>query len=249
MPTPPPYRDVTVGRLLSLLADALPGREALVYSHAGRAMDVSRAGRRGAAHRARADRPRREAWRPRRGVGDQRARVDRPAVRAGEDRRDSRHRQHRAARARDRIPAAAERDVHARHHRAASAASTISTSCARSARSATDACAARGDSLPHLARVFFIGDDCPPISRRTTTCAHAADAMPDDAARRLRERRRPGRRDQHAVHVGHDGFPEGRDALEPQHRQQRLSARHRGSASRPTIGCACACRSSTASAA
>jgi len=35
MPAPPPYRDVTVGRLLSLLADALPGREALVYSHAG----------------------------------------------------------------------------------------------------------------------------------------------------------------------------------------------------------------------
>src|SRR6476469_635192 len=34
-PTPPPYRDVTVGRLLTLLADALPGREALVYSHAG----------------------------------------------------------------------------------------------------------------------------------------------------------------------------------------------------------------------
>jgi fatty-acyl-CoA synthase len=35
MATPPPYRDVTVGQLLTLLADALPGREALVYSHAG----------------------------------------------------------------------------------------------------------------------------------------------------------------------------------------------------------------------
>ena len=31
----PPYRDVSVGRLLTLLADALPGREALVYSHKG----------------------------------------------------------------------------------------------------------------------------------------------------------------------------------------------------------------------
>src|SRR5687767_14692004 len=31
----PPYRDVTVGDLLTHLADALPGREALVYSHAG----------------------------------------------------------------------------------------------------------------------------------------------------------------------------------------------------------------------
>src|SRR5215211_4877301 len=34
-PLSPPYRDVSVGRLLTLLADALPGREALVYSHAG----------------------------------------------------------------------------------------------------------------------------------------------------------------------------------------------------------------------
>jgi fatty-acyl-CoA synthase len=31
----PPFRDVTVGRLLTLLAEAQPDREALVYSHAG----------------------------------------------------------------------------------------------------------------------------------------------------------------------------------------------------------------------
>ncbi len=31
----PPFRDVTVGSLLTHLAEALPGREALVYSHAG----------------------------------------------------------------------------------------------------------------------------------------------------------------------------------------------------------------------
>ena len=31
----PPFRDVTVGSLLRLLAQALPDREALVYSHAG----------------------------------------------------------------------------------------------------------------------------------------------------------------------------------------------------------------------
>ena len=30
-----PYRDITVGALLTRLADDLPGREALVYSHAG----------------------------------------------------------------------------------------------------------------------------------------------------------------------------------------------------------------------
>jgi fatty-acyl-CoA synthase len=31
----PPFRDVTVGNLLTRLADALPGREALVYTHSG----------------------------------------------------------------------------------------------------------------------------------------------------------------------------------------------------------------------
>jgi len=35
MAPPPPYRDVTVGHLLTRLADALPDREALVYSHLG----------------------------------------------------------------------------------------------------------------------------------------------------------------------------------------------------------------------
>jgi fatty-acyl-CoA synthase len=34
--TGPPYRDVTVGALLTQLASALPGREALVYTHLGR---------------------------------------------------------------------------------------------------------------------------------------------------------------------------------------------------------------------
>ena len=31
----PPYRDVTVGQLLTSLANALPQHEALVYSHRG----------------------------------------------------------------------------------------------------------------------------------------------------------------------------------------------------------------------
>ena len=35
MPTPPPFRDVTVGGLLTRLAEALPDHEALVYTHAG----------------------------------------------------------------------------------------------------------------------------------------------------------------------------------------------------------------------
>jgi fatty-acyl-CoA synthase len=36
MPPVPPFRDVTVGSLLTRLAEALPDRDALVYSHAGR---------------------------------------------------------------------------------------------------------------------------------------------------------------------------------------------------------------------
>ena len=35
-PAAPPFRDVTVGNLLTRLSEALPDREALVYSHAGR---------------------------------------------------------------------------------------------------------------------------------------------------------------------------------------------------------------------
>src|SRR5437667_49929 len=44
-------------------------------------------------------------------------------------------------------------------------------------------------------------------------------------ARRAWPRRWPRRRHQHAVHVGNDGLSEGRDAVQPQHREQRLSAR------------------------
>ena len=43
---------------------------------------------------------------------------------------------------------------------------------------------------------------------------------------RVRENRAPVRRaDQHPVHVGHDRVPEGRDAVAPQHPQQRLLRR------------------------
>ena len=82
------------------------------------------------------------------------------------------------------------------------------------------------------------------------------DALVDGAraacrTRLLRERdggavlRRP---DQHPVHVGHHRLPEGRDALAPQHPQQRL-LRRRGAAATPSrTGSASRCPSTTASA-
>ena len=44
-------------------------------------------------------------------------------------------------------------------------------------------------------------------------------------AERARGRARPRRPDQHPVHVGYDRVPEGRDALAPQHPQQRVPRR------------------------
>ncbi len=55
--------------------------------------------------------------------------------------------------------------------------------------------------------------------------------------------------DQHAVHVGHDGLPEGRHAHAPQHRQQRTVSSATDRISPPPTASACRCRSSTASAA
>ena len=66
-------------------------------------------------------------------------------------------------------------------------------------------------------------------------------------ARSALDRRR--RRDQHAVHVGHDRLSQRRDAVQPQHRQQRRRARHSARLHAGAIACACACRCSTASAA
>ena len=212
----------------------------------GLRLHVSAARRRGPARRPRADGARRRPRRPRRRVGDERARMDRPAVRAREDRRDPRHRQHGAARARDRIPAPAERRRRRSSRFAASAASTISTSCARLARSAGHRVAR---TLPHLARVIFIGDDCPDDLIPYAHLAGAAADVPDADTRRVEATRRARRRHQHAIHVGHDRVSQRRDALEPQHRQQRLLAGRGPRRSRPRIACACACRCSTASAA
>ena len=124
-----------------------------------------------------------EPRRARRRLGDQRARVGRAAVRARQDRRDSRHRQHLAARARHRLPAAPERGGDARSRSAASATSTTSTSSSRSAR--------RRAAIPALERLIFIGDATAPagLHRRTPSSATLRRGV-SDAELDARERAR-----------------------------------------------------------
>ena len=169
MPTPPPYRDVTIGRLLTLLADALPGREALVYSHAG------------------------ERW-TFRALDDEARLIARGLVVRGVKPGD------RVAVWATNVPEwivlqsalakigailvtvnTALRANEVEYLLRQSETSTLFT--IRGFRSVDyldelraigaigpDA-ARRAASLPHLARVFFIGADCPADLRRTTTCA------------------------------------------------------------------------------
>ena len=143
--------------------------------------------------------------------------MDRAAIRAREDRRDPRHRQHVAAIERDRLSAAAERGGNARddwrlpRHR-----------LHRGARESRRLRRPHWDARAHH------------LYRRGK---HSAGS--DSVLRRLRARRagergwarcaepvgRRRRRHQHAVHVGDDRLPQRRHALEPQHRQQRRGAR------------------------
>ena len=139
--------------------------------------------------------------------------MDRPAVRAGEDRRDPRHRQHLAARARNRISAPAKSRRPRCSRSPASRASITWRSCAKRA-------------LP-TCRVFFIGDDCPPDATPYAQLRKLASAVSEAALDDRESQRRPRRRDQHAIHVGHDRVSQRRDALEPEHRQQRLLDRRR----------------------
>ena len=95
---------------------------------------------------------------------------------------------------------------------------------------------------PGLERVVYIGTD--------DWAALLADGegVPDDARRRADGDASAGRRDQHPVHVGHHRLPEGRDAVAPQHPQQRLLRRPRRSTSPTRTGSASRCPSTTASA-
>ena len=85
-------------------------------------------------------------------------------------------------------------------------------------------------SLPQLRTVVVIGDDDRRASRRLARVdGGRRDGRPDErggvprALRALPVRRR----DQHPVHFGDDRLPERRDALAPQHPQQRLLHRRR----------------------
>ena len=76
----------------------------------------------------------------------------------------------------------------------------------------------RGD-CPELRDVVYIGDaglGRAARPRREPSSRRAARARGDAVARRP---------DQHPVHLGHDRLPQGRDAVAPQHPQQRLLRR------------------------
>ena len=94
--------------------------------------------------------------------------------------------------------------------------------------------AGAGD-LPRHGRVGGAGGRRAP---RWTPSA-LAERMADAVARRP---------DQHPVHLGHHRLPQGRDAVAPQHPEQRLLHRRAAAATPRSTGCACRCPSTTASA-
>ena len=85
----------------------------------------------------------------------------------------------------------------------------------------------------YVALLDEVRADCPRCARRSCSSddwdAFLADgdARQRARARRARGRAAPRRPDQHPVHVGHDRRAQGRDALAPQHPQQRLLQRPR----------------------
>ena len=132
-------------------------------------------------------------------------------------------------------------------------ASTSSTSC--SASRASRCCCTRPGSrasptgrwsrpptLPGAARAIELGG---PDWEAFLAGATGVDA---DRAGGARGRADVRPADQHPVHVGHHGPPQGRDALAPQHPQQRPLRRPRAAATTRPTASACRCRSTTASA-
>ena len=95
---------------------------------------------------------------------------------------------------------------------------------------------------PELREVLFLGTDDWP---RLVDGAHAVGV--DDSAGKVGYAGQQSA-DQHPIHLGHNRFPEGCDAVAPQHPQQRV-LHHRADQLRPrATGCAFRCRSTTASA-
>ena len=163
---------------------------------------------------ARPARARRDEGRPRRHLVAQPLRVGGRAVRDRAHRRDPRQHQ-------PRLP-----DHRAASTRCSSPASRSSSSRARSARPTTSACSPRSGPLPGPAR------GARARGRLGGAAARRRRTSPPDALRSGREHAAVRRPDQHPVHVGHDRLPEGRDALAPQHPQQRLLHRRDAASTR-----------------
>ena len=142
--------------------------------------------------------------------------MGRPAVRAREDRRDSRApRTRRCARA-----------TSTTSLRQSEAATIVTIRGFRDVDYVDALVEDRRDRgpIPTLKRLVFIRrEHARRRSCRTRICG-AGRAQVVRSGRSTTQQRayRRRRRDQHAVHVGHDRISQGRDALQPEHRQQRL---------------------------
>ena len=194
--------------------------------------DVPRAVGAGRARRARPARPRRAQGRPRRHLGAEPLRVGGHPVRHRAHRRDPRQHQPGLQGSRAGVRAGASPASACWCWRAASARPTTSRCSTRSARSVREL-RESGRARATTGRTFL---------------ADGSEVAEADLEASARRRFRSRRSDQHPVHLGHDRRPEGRHALAPQHPQQRLLHGADRCATPRTTGCACRCRSTTASA-
>ena len=152
------------------------------------------------------------------GPGDQRSGMGRAAICASQDRRDSGHGQHRAPGARRSTTCSGSEEPERSSRFAAFEMSTIYRCSATSAHSVT---AVRRPRTHHL-----YGADPPPGTVPTTSCSTASQRASEDQLS-AQERPHARYRHQHARHLRYDRISEGRPALQPEHRQQRLLARRR----------------------
>ena len=207
--------EITIGRSWRDAVARHAGRRGARRRRSGRAADLRASSTREARRcAARAARPWRRQGRPRRHLGAQPLRVGRRPV----------------SRRRTSAPSSST-----------STRPTAGTSCEYALRQS-------GVALLVLARGFKGADyvESSPRRARRPGCASRCSstttgrnswprrpASTDDALEALRGDARLRRADQHPVHLGHDRLPQGRDALAPQHPQQRLLHRrdlrlHRG---------------------
>ena len=172
-----------------------------------------------------------ERGRPRRHLGAQLRRVGARPVRDGEGRRDPRQHQPGLPHARARVRAA-----------------PVGRAAADQRQRVQDQ-RLRGDDRRGVRR-HPMRSSAPSSSTARSGTQLVAPATPD----RRGDRRADGdavlrRPDQHPVHERHDGLPQGRDALAPQHPQQRLSSSAELMRATPSAtASACRCPSTTASA-